>query len=341
MLWRETHGDAELRRRAFQGLSRYQEATRPKPPPAPRVAASVRNSRLLHYGTENSLKTHKSQGVTAPFPIVFIPSLINPPTVLDLSEQQSMLRHLASLGHDPWLIDWGTPEQSENGLDLAGHVEQKLTPLISAIGRPVILAGYCLGGTLALGLGGLSPAAIVTIASPWNFDGFPTESRDEVIRLWGEAKAVCARLGYVPMEVLQSGFWSLDPARTIRKYAAFGDMTSGSHAEQAFLAVEDWANEGPPLTFAAGAELFDRLYAGNATGLGQWSVGGRPCRLDDLHCPTLSIASLTDRIVPASSAPVLAENWTLGLGHVGMIVSGRARELLWDPLSRWLSKHGG
>ena len=341
MLWRETHGDPELRRRAFAGLSRYQDAVRPTPPPPPRVAASAQNSRLLHYGTEKPAKTKKSQQLTAPVPIVFIPSLINPPTVLDLSEQQSMLRYLAGRGHDPWLIDWGAPEQSESGLDLVGHIAQKLAPLISTIGRPVILAGYCLGGTLALGFGSLSPAAIVTIASPWNFDGFPAETREEIGRMWAEAKAVCARLGYVPMEVLQSGFWSLDPARTIRKYVAFADMVPGSHAEGAFLAVEDWANEGPPLTYAAGEELFERLYAGNVTGLGQWSVDGRPCVPQELDCPTLSIASLTDRIVPASSAPMLAENWTLGLGHVGMIVSGRARELLWDPLSGWLSKHGG
>ncbi|QUT03928.1 alpha/beta fold hydrolase [Sphingobium phenoxybenzoativorans] len=342
ILWRETHGDPALRQRAFTGLARYQNASRPLPPPPPRAAASAQNTRLLHYGTENRPKITKSQSLTAPAPVVFIPSLINPPTVLDLSERQSMLRYLAARGHDPWLIDWGTPKAGETGLDLAGHIERKLVPLIESIGRPVILAGYCLGGTLALGLAAIMPvAAVAAIASPWNFDGFPPDAREEVARLWSNAKPVCARLGYVPMEVLQSGFWSLDPARTIRKYAAFGDMAPGSHAEQAFLALEDWANEGPPLTYAAGEQLFEHLYAGNATGLGQWTIGGQHASVTDLPCPTLSIASLTDRIVPAASSPVLDENWTLKLGHVGMIISSRAQETLWDRLSGWLSKHGG
>jgi polyhydroxyalkanoate synthase subunit PhaC len=342
MLWRETHDDPQLRRRAFAGLSRYQEAARPGRPPAPRVAASVQNTRLLHYGTENPLKTDISQAVTTRIPVVFIPSLINPPTVLDLSEEQSMLRYLAGRGHDPWLIDWGMPEADETALDLAGHIEQKLQPLIAGIGRPVMLAGYCLGGTLALGLASVLPvAAVVTIASPWNFDGFPSDTSEQIGRLWNDAKPVCARLGYVPMEVLQSGFWSLDPARTIRKYAAFGEMEPGSHAEGAFLALEDWANEGPPLTYAAGVELFEQLYTANATGLGKWFIGGRCFTPSALSCPTLSIASQTDRIVPAASSPALAENWSLHLGHVGMIVSGRAREMLWDPLSEWLSKQGG
>jgi len=29
---------------------------------------------------------------------------------------------------------------------------------------------------------------------------------------------------------------------------------------------------------------------------------------------------------------------TLGLGHVGMIVGGRARETLWQPLAQWLAR---
>jgi polyhydroxyalkanoate synthase len=290
-------------------------------------------ARLLHYGTENGGKSR--------IPVVFIPSLINPPNVLDLSESQSMLRHFAALGHDPWLVDWGTPALADAGMDLAGHVERRLMPLIASLDRPAILAGYCLGGTLAIGLAGLVPVAgLVTIAAPWNFDGFPRASLDMIAKLWGEARHICERLGYVPMEVLQSGFWSLDPARTVAKYAAFADMAEGSEAQHGFLALEDWANEGPPLTFAAGADLFDRLYAGNSTGTGQWRIAGQAIAPVGLSCPTLSIRSSTDRIVPAASAPVLADNRTLDLGHVGMIIGRTAPASLWTPLSEWLFNHG-
>jgi polyhydroxyalkanoate synthase len=143
------------------------------------------------------------------------------------------------------------------------------------------------------------------------------------------------------MEVLQSGFWAMDPARTIRKYAAFMNMEPGSEAERAFLAVEDWANGGPPLTFAAGRELFETFYGGNVTGLAEWQVDGAKVDPARLRCPALSVRSATDRIVPASAAPELADRVTLQLGHVGMIVGSRAQELLWDPLSLWLSSHGG
>ncbi|WP_176482647.1 alpha/beta fold hydrolase [Sphingobium sp. D43FB] len=320
-----------MRRRAFTGLRRYQEAQRPPAPPAPDCVAVAGSARLLRYGVENGR-----------VPVVFIPSLINPPQVLDLSESRSMLRHMCAAGHDAYLVDWGSPTHRDAAMGLDRHVTERLLPLLASLPRPPILVGYCLGGTLAITAAMLRKVtALVAIASPWAFDGFADADRQEINILWRNAKAMCERLGYVPMEVLQSGFWAMDPKRTIQKYAAFADMEEGSDAARAFLAVEDWANEGAPLTYAAARDLFDDLYAGNATGEGRWSVGGQLIDPKALPCPSLSIRSTTDRIVPAAAAPDFAEQRSLALGHVGMVVGGRARALLWDPLSDWVSSHGG
>ncbi|WP_097091525.1 alpha/beta fold hydrolase [Novosphingobium sp. Chol11] len=331
ILWRETEGNADLRRAAFQGLRKYQEAQRPPSPPAPSVFAAAGSARLLRYGADSGKA-----------PVIFIPSLINPPQVLDLSEGRSMLRHMAAAGHDAYLIDWGSPGTEDAKLGLAEHVTERLIPMLKSLPHPPILVGYCLGGSLALGAAALADvAAVATIAAPWQFDGFPDADRDLIASLWRGAKATSERLGYVPMEVLQSGFWAMDPARTIRKYAAFAGMEPGSEAERAFLAVEDWANGGPPLTFAAGEELFESFYGSNLTGRGEWQIDGRKIDLAGLGRPTFSVWSATDRIVPATAAPDLADGFTLQLGHVGMIVGSSARQLLWEPLSLWLSTHGG
>lgn len=253
-----------------------------------------------------------------------------------------MLRHMAAAGHDAYLVDWGAPAAQDAALGLDGHVTERLLPLLAALPRPPILVGYCLGGSLTLGAAALHPfPAVATIAAPWRFDAFPTADLDLIGGLWRGARPMCERIGYVPMEVLQSGFWAMDPARTIRKYAAFADAAPGSDAERAFLAVEDWANGGAPLTFAAGRDLFDDLYAGNLSGTGRWQVGGQTVDPAALACPTLSIVSTTDRIVPAAAGPRLREERRVSLGHVGMVVGGRAREMLWHPLSLWLSSHGG
>ncbi|WP_204316854.1 hypothetical protein, partial [Klebsiella aerogenes] len=89
--------------------------------------------------------------------------------------------------------------------------------------------------------------------------------------------------------------------------------------------LEDWANAGAPLTYAAGAEMFERFFRADRPGAGRWWVNGTRILPSRLACPALELLSITDRIVPAATAAGLAERRSLALGHVGMIVGGRAR----------------
>lgn len=308
----------------MEGLKKYQRAKRTKRELKAAIVATAGSARLLHYGGAGR-------------PIIFVPSLINPHFVLDLSDSNSLMGYLRERGLNVYLVDWGFPSVEDRELGLADHVAQRLLPLLADLKEPPVLAGYCLGGTMTAAASAMmETSALVMIAAPWDFDGFPAPDRERIIALWDKAKPMCERLGYVPMEVLQAGFWTLDPGRTIRKYAAFADMPEGSDAANAFIVVEDWANEGAPLTFAAGRDLFERLYTANESGKGQWRVGDKIIDPASLQCPFLNIISDTDHIVPAASASRGGKELRLESGHVGMIVGGRAREQLWAPLAEWL-----
>lgn len=302
------------------------------------VTAEVGPAQLLRIlSTDNTQKEETRPAV------ILIPSLINSHLILDLSDEQSLAHHLIRTGFAPYLVNWGTPGAEDSALNLDGHITQRLIPLILSLGRPVHLLGYCLGGTLALGAAaalkkaGAELLSLTTIATPWNFDAYPSEDLTQISTIWQQSAPLCEKLGIVPMEVLQNGFWALDPQRTIAKYAAFADMPSGSIEEAAFLSVEDWANEGAPLTFAAGQQLFEEFYGANVTGNGKWAIEGRIIRTDDLPCPSLSIRSTTDHIVPAGAAPTANSIIDSPLGHVGMIISRHAPQKIWEPLSNWLS----
>ncbi len=153
------------------------------------------------------------------------------------------------------------------------------------------------------------------------------------------------RWAWCPWEVLQAGFWSLDPARTIGKYADFLDLDEDSLAYRGFITLEDWANEGAPLTLACGRDLIEYCYGDNLTGRGDWHVGGQDdkTRVDPsaLGCPTLAIASTSDTIVPAATTPAADMRMDLELGHVGMMIGGRAEEMLWKPWESGLKQTGG
>jgi polyhydroxyalkanoate synthase len=175
------------------------------------------------------------------------------------------------------------------------------------------------------------------IATPWHFAGFAA-ARAAIAELWRAAKPACEAMGLVPMEVLQTGFWRLDPGRTVSKYEAFGRMEPGSAGYQGFLALEDWANAGAPLPYTTGRQLFEDFVGGDLTGSGGWRVKGVAVDPHALSCPSTEFVSLSDRIVPKESAANLADRRDLGAGHVGMIVGGRARTQLWEPLADWLKR---
>jgi len=325
LLRESTAANPDARSRALAGLKAYQDA--PRPPVRPRKPAIATEGRaaLRDYGGTGR-------------PVVFVPSLINPPFVLDLAEGNSLLEWLATQGVRPMLVDWGAPDPAERDQDVTAHVERLLLPLLHQVDPAPVLVGYCLGGTIALAAArALDSPAVATIAAPWHFSGFPDPARAEIADLWRAAQPACERLGLVPMEVLQSGFWRMDPARTVAKFERLSETDTTSPAFAAFVALEDWANGGAPLTYAAGRQMFEDFFAADLTGRGEWWVGAERVRPHDLLCSAVEFVSTTDRIVPAASAARLADLRPLTLGHVGMIVGSRARDALWQPLADWLT----
>ena len=323
----ETAAHPDRMARALAGLRAYQAAPREqRPDPMPAIHRAGRVS-LRDYG-----------GVGRP--VVFVPSLINPPDILDHSPDTSLMRWMAAQGVRAWLVDWGTPGSDDRDLDLSAHLERLLVPLLRALPEPPVLVGYCLGGTLALGAAAITPVAgVATIAAPWCFTGYG-EGRPALAATWAAVQPAAAMLGVLPMEVLQAGFWHLDPTRTIAKYETFADLAPDSDAARAFVRLEDWANAGAPLPYAAAASLFEDCIANDLPGKGDWAIAGTAVDPHALACPTVEFVSLSDRIVPAATAIGLADRRDLGAGHVGMIVGRSARAHLWEPLANWIAALG-
>jgi len=307
----------------LEGVRKYQEAPRPAPAEGAPVVAERMGAALRDYGGNGP-------------DILFVPSLINPPTVLDLGNR-SLLRWLAGQGRRVLLLDWGWPDEARHGLAVGGHVEEILLPLIATLDEPPDLGGYCLGGTIAVAAAQLAGArSLVTIAAPWRFDGFPAAERERLAGLWQGSKAVAERLGVLPMEALQVAFWSLDPERTVSKFEEFAALEGAAAAS--FVALEDWANDGPPIGHAAAREMFEDLFGADLPGSGRWTVGGQAVDPASVPCPLLNIVSTTDRIVPHASAIPAGERIDLARGHVGMVVGSKAKGELWQPLASWLSR---
>ncbi|MCW3796915.1 alpha/beta hydrolase [Sphingomonas sp. BN140010] len=306
--------DPALAAQALEGLRLYQLAPRDQPRPA---------RPIMHQVADSSLRDCGGSGR----PIVLIPSLINPPTILDLDPACSLANALASHGH-VLLVDWGP--SAHRPLSLVGHVRERLLPLLAGLDQPATLVGYCLGGTMALlAAREIAVRAVATLASPWDFGAYPPSARAALERLWRGAAPTAAVFGALPPEVLQAAFWSLDPDRVVAKFAHFASLDPFSAGARRFVALEDWANTGDPLPLLAAAELIDELFSSNRTGRSDSSS------LTDV--PTLHFTAANDRIVPAGTAapgPCVA----VPAGHVGMVVGRAAPAHLHDPLKHWLGQ---
>jgi polyhydroxyalkanoate synthase subunit PhaC len=325
MLRSMTAHDPQQMEQALLGLRRYQEAEREPSPPLMPVITEANGAMLRDYGGGGP-------------PLLFVPSLINPPNVLDLPGERSMLRWFAAQHFRVLLLDWGSDGAARRSMSVADHVEQIIVPLMATLDDVPALVGYCLGGTMAVGAAALAPvAAVATIAAPWHFAGFPDAAQQMLAQLWQASRPNAEALGVLPMEVLQSAFWSLDPARTIAKFQEFAAVPPGSEEARAFVTLEDWANDGPPIAAAAAREMFEDFIGADRPGRGEWRVGARVADPSALACPLLNIVSTRDRIVPHATAIRHGERIDLDQGHVGMIVGSRAKEALWQPLAAWLS----
>lgn len=324
MLRSETLGKQEDCDAALAGLRAYQQAPREIIAPAKTAVQHAGRVSLLDCGGPADGRV-----------VILVPSLINPPDILDLPGA-SLAAMLAARGMRPLLVDWGSPSPADAAQDVAAHAAELLVPLIAAFDTPPALVGYCLGGTIATAAASLTPVAgLATLAAPWHFRGYGN-ALPAMRDLWERAQPGCAALGLVPMEILQAGFWRLDPARIVAKYSAFGRMAPDSVATRAFVRLEDWANGGAPLTYAAGRDLFECFARDDAPGRGQWRVGGHIVDPFALDCPVVEFVSRTDRIVPAATAANHADRRDLAIGHVGMIVGSRANASLWTPLADWI-----
>ena len=299
----------------------YEQAPRQKRPGQKPEIARVRGASLRDHGGEGA-------------PAVLIPSLINPPRILDLDDDGSLTAAVARMGRRALLLDWGKADRRSE-LSVAGHVEGLLQPLLRSISEPVALVGYCLGGTMAIAAANLVEVErVVTLAAPWNFARYPESSHRALQDMWRHSKAAAVSLGALPMEVLQAAFWSLDPERTVRKFAEFGRIDPGSADARRFVELEEWANQGEPLPYPAAQELVEELFGKDRPASGDWNVGGRTVS-DRLDIPSLHLTAERDLIAPPQTA-ASGEVVAIQSGHVGMIV-GSARKQLHEALKAFLT----
>ncbi len=312
-------------------------------------------TRLLDYG-----QAPEATDPEGP-PVLVVPSLINRGYILDLVPGRSALRAMAATGLRPLLLDWGTPGRAEAGFGLHDYGAERLVPALhharALAGRDVGVVGYCMGGTLAVGLAALAPegiAALATLGAPWDFASTRgvAGSLRAMIRAEGPARTERLLLGMgeafgeVPVSIFQMLFAMVNPIQAAVKFQKLARLDPGGEAALLFVALEDWLADGVPMPAPAARDLLVRWQIENTPARGTWRFLGAPVDPARIRVPTLVFAGHSDSIAP----PALAEPLAAAIpgarlmrprtGHVGMVVSGTAGGSVLRPLARFLHANG-
>lgn len=331
-------------------MRKYRAAPRPPRPPEPPAIWQEGTTRLLDFGAASAAQDRKKNGQKDPRPLVLvIPSLVNRYWVLDLAEDQSLLRDLAARGLRPIVVDWDAPKGEERNFSMvdyvAGRLERALDFCVKENGGPVALVGYCMGGLLAAALAVRRPddvSGLASLAAPWDFHAAYGDMVRLLEMMLPGLEAAISALGVLPVDMLQAMFAGLDPYATPGKFRRFAELDDTSDDARRFIQLEDWLNDGVDLAGPVARECFRDWHLYNTPARRQWRVGGRVVDPAQIGCPALIVVPERDHIVPPASSRALADAipgatlMSLPAGHIGLVSGGRAADQVFRPLADWL-----
>jgi polyhydroxyalkanoate synthase subunit PhaC len=331
-LWAAFEEIFPVDRALIKGIAAYRAASYTRKLPDPPAIWEEGESRLLDYGGDGPS-------------VLFVPSLINRAYILDLMEGASMLRWLASRGMRPYLLDWGWPGEIERRFTLTDYIAGRLERAIAAIPGPVVLAGYCMGGLLALASALRLPGkigALALLATPWDFQAPDPATGKRMAESLPMLESMMGLSGTLPIDALNTLFTMIDPHGVGKKYRDFATQDHTSSRARRFVAMEDWLADGVPLAAPVAREALGAWYGANTPARGEWRIAGEAVEPARLKIPAFCAIPGRDRLVPSASARPLASRIPQATviepkaGHIGMVAGTQAESALWQPFADWL-----
>jgi putative long chain acyl-CoA synthase len=291
-------------------------------------------------------------------PVLMVHPMMMSADMWDVTRDQGAVGILHKAGIDPWVIDFGSPDKVEGGMDrnLADHVvalSEAIDTVKEITGRDVHLAGYSQGGMFAYQVAAYRRskdlASIVAFGSPVDtLAGLPMNLPAGLAPAAADFMAdhVFNHID-IPGWLARTGFQMLDPIKTAQSRLDFLRQLHDREAllpreqQRRFLASDGWiAWSGPAI-----AELLKQFIAHNRMMSGGFSIRGDLVTLSDIDCPVLAVIGEVDDIgQPASvrgikrAAPKAdVYEYLIRAGHFGLVVGSKAASQTWPTVAQWVN----
>jgi putative long chain acyl-CoA synthase len=297
-------------------------------------------------------------GATRPGPpVLMVHPMMMSANMWDVTRDDGAVGILHKAGVDPWVIDFGSPDKVEGGMqrNLADHVvalSEAIDTVKEVTGRDIHLAGYSQGGMFAYQTAAYRRsrdlASIVAFGAPVDtLAALPMNLPAGVAAGAADFMAdhVFSRID-IPGWLARAGFQMLDPIKTAQSRLEFLRQLHDREAllpreqQRRFLASEGWiAWSGPAIS-----ELLRQFIAHNRMMTGGFSIHGDLVTLSDISCPVLAVVGEVDDIgQPASvrgikrAAPKAdVYEFLIRAGHFGLVVGSKAATQTWPTVAQWV-----
>src|SRR5215212_2090529 len=243
-------------------------------------------------------------------PLLIVTSLVSRSYILDLLPGSSSVEFLRDRGFDVFMLDWGVPDELDAENSLETYVDEYLPRAVAAVRRAtgrkeITIAGYCLGGVLAVlyanGHDDAGVRNIVLMATPVDFEQMgPMVAALREGRL--DPEHLIDETGNVPADVLYSGFFMLAPTTIVAQRATLLQNLWNDEFVRGFEAMAQWARDQVPFPGAAFREVVELFVRRNALMDGALRVGEREIDFTTTGATVLNAMAENDTVVPRAAA---------------------------------------
>ncbi|MDV2475403.1 AMP-binding protein [Rhodococcus zopfii] len=290
-------------------------------------------------------------------PIVLVPPMMMSADVYDVTRDKGAVGMLHAAGLDPWVVDFGSPDQEEGGWQrtLTDHIvalDEIVDRVHDYTGRNIHLAGYSQGGMFCYQAAAYrrsrNIASLITFGSPVDtLAALPLGIPDAVAIRGADflADHVFNRMAITGW-MARTGFQFLDPIKTVRARLEFVMQLHDREAllprepQRRFLDTEGWvAWSGPAV-----ADLLRQFIAHNRMVSGGFVINDRAVTLADITCPILAFVGEVDDIgqplavrgIRKASPRAEVFEYCLRAGHFGLVVGTSAAQHTWPAVGEWV-----
>jgi polyhydroxyalkanoate synthase len=244
-------------------------------------------------------------------PVLIFPAWIMKYYILDLSAKNSMVRWLVEKGHTVFILSWVNPGSEDSHLGFEDYFRDGAMAAINAVSdivpdSKIHLAGYCLGGTLAMltaaamaGKGDDRLKSLTALAAQGDF----TEAGELLLFINASKISFLEKLtnsvGYLDSKQMANTFQAL------RAYDMIWSKIINEYMlgrREKMIDIMAWNADATRLPAKMFGEYMNKLFLNNDFMEGRFIIDGHPVAPDNIRVPAFAVGTEKDHVVPWRSA---------------------------------------